>query len=162
MNTIRLAPRFHAESIDYGPAFALDLAPQSWSGLNLFSVPEHLRRLWWTVAADELLTQSAERPGFDEFLEAFREFAEFKKIPISSSDAFGMIARPPGLPAQDPYAFRALINLGDEATEILVNGEKFPLAPGDGLWISDASSVAAADTMMRTDLDILFAIYLAH
>jgi hypothetical protein len=141
----------------------------------LLRFPEHLRRLWWDRAAAELLAASEEQVEYQGFLKEVSAFLQFKGVPLLPACRFDLLARPPGQssalgPDSDPARLIALINLGDEATGVVlwdrpvgVDELDYPLVrmrlqPGDGCWLPAGISAWPADTIDKTDLDVLLVI----
>ncbi len=113
MIQVGVAPRFHSDlalANRLNDATQLEPAtrPVLWTqDVCLFRLPEHLRRKWWNLAAKEILEQSPERKGLKEFLEAFREFAEFKSMPLAEDAKLSVLIRAPSkrVPARNCRAF---------------------------------------------------------
>jgi len=168
---------------DWRPATSAELAillagsgQGSWErDCCLLRFPEHLRRLWWDRAAEELLTQMGELSGYETFLREVAAFARFKGVPLLPASRYDILARPPGQRSPlgkdtDPARLIALVNLGDEPTGMVLWNRPVDLAPmdyplvrvllqpGDGCWLPAGCGAWPACTTDKADLDVLLLI----
>jgi hypothetical protein len=113
--------------------------------LCIFAIPEHLRGVWWELAARQVETLSAGLDGIEAFARAVADFAQFKGVPLPPQCAFEVTLTPPAgrpsstdmgaieapprgpvlqfprapgvSPASAPVIAR--VNLGDERTSLI-------------------------------------------
>jgi hypothetical protein len=154
--------------------------------LNLLSIPHHLLARWWA------LMEQREDPsgGVDiaSFLRHLLEFCTFKQVPVPESCAGAVLVTGPGQRSlrsegsgQEPVPgnWRALVNLGDEASAFLfqnvhpgtsLSGHPWveehadrpvfrcTLAPREGAWVPQRGCPVDGTTVSRNDLDILLVL----
>lgn len=170
LDQIGMAPLFHSDfpiekRLIAETAYGIAELPARWAhDICLFCMPEHLRKKWWNLVAEELLPKSDIQPNFGSFLDAFRRFAHFKGIPILHQHEFDILIRASG-GARDLVDdvrvknMSSLVNLGDEQTYAIIGNEQVLLEPGDGCWIPlGSSTIKLADTSTKTEPDVLLLI----
>lgn len=166
---IGMAPFFNSDfslekRLSSETEFSILKQPAQWSDdICLFRLPEHLRKRWWDIAAKELLSAAVNHPEFNLFLNSFKAFAHYKGIPILSENKFKVLVRPPGESCEftDDLGranISSLVNLGDEQTHIIIGKEQVLLESGDGCWVPLGCTIKLADTLAKTDLDVLLQI----
>jgi len=119
---------------------------ESWrQDLCVFAIPEHLRAVWWELAARQVETLPAGLEGMEAFARAVADFAQFKGVPLPPQCAFEVTLTPAAgpptstsmgaieTPARAPILHLsraadagaassrviARINLGDERTSLI-------------------------------------------
>jgi hypothetical protein len=79
-----------ATSEDRGPS------GESWRhDLCVFAIPDHLRAVWWELAAKQVETLPAGLEGLEPFARAVADFAQFKGVPLPPQCAFEVTLTPP-------------------------------------------------------------------
>ena len=138
----------------------------NWSeDVCLFLLPEHIRKKWWSLAVRELLPNEDASPDFKLFIDSFKSFAHFKGLPILETQYFDVLVRAP----LEPYTINdvstemdcrnAVVNLGDESTQVIFDTETILLKTGDGCWVPKHCHLELDNTMSKIELDVLLQIW---
>jgi|GEM_PF-1300816 len=127
----------------------------------LFKLPTHLKQYWWDVVALETIDQSNSQAKFDAFIDKFKDFAYFKKFPLTLGLTFDVLIRAPG---SDNLIFDntnlvCVINLGDESSTIKISEQLITLEPCDACWVPLGCTIQLTDTSTKSDIDVLFTIH---
>jgi hypothetical protein len=148
--------------------------------LVLFSIPEHLHRLWWEVAAAEGTDVDMSGPAFQSFAAELLAFLRFKQLPMPPVCALEVVLTPPGQPstrpgmggllAEQPFAgMLGAVNLGDEESALVFLNHspaqrftpvgdyrlvKVALGPGEGYWLPPGRIIHDGDTRGCSEIDV--------
>lgn len=165
---IGIAPLFHNDTplksriSEKARLFVLAQSANWAEDICLFKLPEHLRIKWWSLADVNIQNQQNSKPGFSLFFDEFEVFAAYKNIPILPSSKLDVLIRLPGetyeMACNVKTNLRSVINLGDEQSYVVVGAEKVLLESGDGIWAPNNGRVSLADTLSKSDIEVLLLI----
>lgn len=133
-----------------------------WSDdICLFVLPNHLQKKWWSEAVRELLPNVHASAQFEEFMQAFKDFANYKSIPLVEHHQFEILIRVAGHSENKRHNQQlcAVVNLGDASTSVSIGNEFIALEPCDGCWIPPNVCLQLNPIQNDEKLDVLLQIW---
>lgn len=135
--------------------------------VELFRLPDHLRAKWWQLFERSVTAGNGHLPGFETFAGQLVDFLAFKEMPAPVRARCDVVVRRPGqwsaLRSADGPSPWGAINLGDEATSVILTGPdslpvRLTLESGEGYRLPATDLVVDGTAEDKSEPDVLLLI----